>query len=210
MSPSPRAAPIEVPTNATISFLTRAIGRTLGGHLEASRLFNANHESIDGGGGDRSLQSLGFVHNSYVLMETEFFAIPNFGSSPFNPIRSNPSTPLTGTLLSPQGGNPSSSRYVEEEEEEEEGAAGQFEDADPAATASLSKFLPPPLLRRVGTKEPTLLLSPPLPPQGWHQGALHADRDVLPGRGDRGARAQVGQGGLLVLLWGPVHWTREA
>lgn len=105
------AAPIEVPTSATVSFLKRAIGRTLGGHLEASRLFNANHEAIDAGGGDRSLHSLGIVHNSYILMETEFFSIPNFGTSPLNPIRgSNPSTPLAGALVSPQGGGSSSSR----------------------------------------------------------------------------------------------------
>ncbi|GAX72612.1 hypothetical protein CEUSTIGMA_g68.t1 [Chlamydomonas eustigma] len=97
-------APVEVPTNATVSFLRRAIDRTLGGHLHASILRNGNRDLLQDSPDDRELHLYGITHNSYILLETEFHEIPNFGAAPPSNMRLN-SLGSPGSFSTPGSGS---------------------------------------------------------------------------------------------------------
>ncbi|KAG1680836.1 hypothetical protein FOA52_008169 [Chlamydomonas sp. UWO 241] len=77
-------AAVEVPANATLSFLRRTLCRLLGGHLNPDSLRIADTQLLlpDDAAVDPLLSSYGICHNTLLSMEATCGEIPHFGTAP--------------------------------------------------------------------------------------------------------------------------------
>lgn len=108
--PTGISAPLEVPNDASVVFLKRAISRFLGGNLYPTTLRLATgveDTSIEitenGEAGDAPISDFGVTNNSFIQMEANYYSIPNFGTSA--PVRATTHNPSSSTWALAVSGN---------------------------------------------------------------------------------------------------------